>query len=270
MSVDNTLEFSTANRLTSANLTHSRLRENTIESIEQETHKLCNTKISYMIHESQLDLFIKKDYQVEACIPCYCDSRSALYIAKYFDNARAKEIGKTEHDSVLDAITSVSNESDIIPSGLSMVRLAQQSDAIDIAKLQFSKACHYATYNQSERAIIDDMQQGSDYLVFEFLNNIVAYVRVTYSSKSAVASISNIVIADHLDTLDVKRDLITHTNSHLTTLGISLIQTQCLSDNFDKNKVLHQAGFNFAGRLINQTYRHGEPVSVNVWSTPVA
>ncbi|MBQ4878971.1 hypothetical protein [Pseudoalteromonas luteoviolacea] len=269
MDVDSILEFNTVNRLTSANLINSSLKEHTIDSIEQETHKHCNTKISYIINESQFGLFSNKDYQIEAAVPSYCGSHDALYIAKYFDTTRAQEVGKLEHDSVLDVITSAPNEHDVIPSGLSMIRFAQHNDAMDIAKLQFSTNCHYTAFNQGERAIIDDMQQGNDYLVFEFLDNIVAYVRVTYLSHGNVANISNIVIADHLDTLDVKRDLITLTKSHLKSLGIVLLQSNCLSDNYDKNKILHQAGFNFSGRLINQRYQHGELLSVNVWSTPL-
>ncbi|MCF6440144.1 GNAT family N-acetyltransferase [Pseudoalteromonas luteoviolacea] len=242
------------------------LCDNTLHHIENTANQNRNTKVLLQVKESNSLALMSNGYQIEATIPkLYCNE-DAIFAAKYLDSQRKIEENSGLYDEILEHVISNTDNVEATQHNTSMARLANRSDARGIAKLFANDDTLYSHQQEDEPKIKASMQGEHEYVVIDYLDNIVAAVNIKHDAKTKSCFVQDLSVASFVQSQGMATTLIDFVLDRLLRNDVKTIHCQCIADDYAMNKVLARHEFNFGGRLTNQIIAQDQLHSVNMWS----
>lgn len=262
----NTIRFGKLNDrvyITDATIEVPNTFHNEVESFAKEGGY---SKIIAKVKGAQVLPFLKRGYQIEATVPGYFGLQDAIFISRFFDEERAS----CDHMDLSDGIINeVQNVDSWEPGSFAqpvLFRKCNQSDVRALSKLYQLAFSSYGSPIGDENYIKNSIDSGVDYFCVEYMNAIVACVRIEYEKDAPNARLYDTVVLSQFRNEGIASALIFEASKYLKNNDVQFIYSVCRASSFAINKVFARLGFEYGGRLINNNLVNNKLVSMNVWS----
>ncbi|MBP2031214.1 putative beta-lysine N-acetyltransferase [Methanohalophilus levihalophilus] len=224
------------------------------------------SKIFTKVPESFKKLFCKRGYICEASIPKYYDGiKDAVVMSKFLDPERSINRLNEMHKNVIETALSkeeISHSS--LPSGYSIKKCTQE-DIENMADV------YQETFETYPFPIHDQ-----DYLRKTMEENIIYFgvfkdgKIVALSSAEIDYEHSNVEMTDFATLSDFRgkglsSQLLISMDKEMKILGIKTAYTIARASSDGMNIVFAKCGYDYCGRLINNTNISGDIESMNIW-----
>jgi putative beta-lysine N-acetyltransferase len=224
------------------------------------------SKIIAKVKDAQVLPFLKRGYQIEATVPGYFGLQDAIFISRFFDEERAQCDHMDLSDDILNEVQNVDTWQ---PSSFSQpvfFRKCNQADVRALSKLYQLAFSSYGSPIGDEHYISHSIKNGVDYFCVEYMDAIVACVRIEYEKDAPNARLYDTVVLSQFRNEGIASALIHEASKYLKNNGVEFIYSVCRASSFAINKVFARLDFEYGGRLINNNLVNNKLVSMNVWS----
>lgn len=221
------------------------------------------TKIFAKIPESKLQAFKNANFKVEAEIPgFYNGSEAAVFIGKYFDPQRKVE--DNDYEQIMRITKSKSVDNRQVRSDLAIRRcvLGDVSEMAEVYKEVFP-SYPFPIFNPEYLA--ETMESHVVYYCIEIEGRIVALSSAEMDLKSQNAEMTDFATVPAMRGQGLAFDLLKTMESEMDEFNIKTAYTIARAVSPGMNITFFKAGYQFGGRLINNTNISGQIESMNVW-----
>lgn len=223
-------------------------------------------KIIAKVQDSHVLPFLKHGYEIEATVPGYFGIQDAIFVSKFIDEKRKK----CKHEEACDDILlKLEQETAWDPTSFNqpvVFRKSNESDAFSIAKLYQHTFNHHGQPVFDAEFIQQSLKQGVEYYCVEYLETIVACVRIEREHNARNARLYDMVVLSHLRNSGIGTALINQVKHYLKKSDIEFVYSVCRAPSYAVNKVFARLDFEYGGRLTNNNLVDRDLVSMNVWS----
>lgn len=224
------------------------------------------SKIIAKVKDAQVLPFLQRGYQIEATVPGYFGLQDAIFISRFFDESRAE----CDHSDLSDGIINEVQNADLWqPSSFSqpvLFRKCNQADVRALSKLYQLAFSSYGSPIGDENYISRSIDSGVDYFCVEYMDAIVACVRIEYEKDAPNARLYDTVVLSQFRNEGIASALIFEVSKYLKSNDVEFIYSVCRASSFAINKVFARLDFEYGGRLVNNNHVNNKLVSMNVWS----
>ena len=225
------------------------------------------SKIFAKVPESACPLFLKKEYEVEACIPSFYDGEeTGLFLGKFLQKDRQNSFDQEMIQSVLKTAEEKAAlaDSPTLPEPMRW-RICRPDDAEKMAEA-------YLHIFETYPFPIHD----PDYLRETMADNVV-YFAVECDEKIVSLASSDMYIEDrHVEMTDfatlpeyrknrLATFLLSVMEEEMRRLGLKLSYTIARAISYGMNITFSRMGYQYSGTLLNNTNISGSLESMNVW-----
>jgi len=224
------------------------------------------SKIFTKVPESFRKLLSERNYHCEASIPGYYErEEDAVIMSKFLDEKRSINCLNEQHEDIITTALSKEKELDLtLPSGYSIRECGKQ----DVEQMTEVYQSTFATYPFP----IHDPK----YLLKTMEDNVVYFG--VFKEKKAVALSSSEIDIEHfaVEMTDfatmpefrgkgLSSHLLMKMGEEMKAKGIRNAFTIARAGSYGMNIVFAKCGYEYCGRLVNNTNISGEIESMNIW-----
>ncbi len=207
--------------------------------------------------------FEKLGYQREAFIAGYFSGTDMHFMVRYLNEERASSPRLGDEDALVRAVL-------LVPPGGSSVsnhdiKFATPADDEALAKLYKDSFRVYPTPVNDPAYVRKTIDEGTVYAFIRDGNRIVSAASAEINAKYHNAELTDCATADGYEGRGYMRALLTALESRLRGMGITCCYTIARSASFGMNKVFHQLGYKFGGRMIKNCMIYSGMEDMNVW-----
>ncbi|MDZ4713923.1 MAG: putative beta-lysine N-acetyltransferase [Cytophagales bacterium] len=202
-------------------------------------------------------------YEQEAIVSKYFAGTDMHFLARYFAEARrVNEKAKQEDDIIrkLLASTPAGEKSDT-----SRVLFGGPDDADELAGLYKRVFPVYPTPVGDPHHIRKTMAAGTLYALIRDGHGLMSAASAEVNRKYLNAELTDCASAEEVQGKGYMRMLLTALESTLKSQGIGCFYTIARSESYGMNKVFHQLGYSFGGRMTNNCIIFSGMEDMNVW-----
>ncbi|OEU65436.1 MAG: putative beta-lysine N-acetyltransferase [Desulfovibrio sp. S3730MH75] len=225
------------------------------------------SKIFAKIPESQAVSFLSCGFEKEAEVPNMFDGEAGVFLSLYRYPWR-KEVSNTDElDNVLSVAQSKHGKGNVstLPSTLYMRRLSLE-DASELAKLYGQTFETYPFPITDPEFIRQEMGGGVRFMgVFEG-DKIVGAASAEVSKDGLSAEMTDFAVNPEFRAMGIAGALLRALEKDCDQTGIKCLFTIARGCSYGINSLFSKGGYEYAGRLINNTNISGSLESMNVWS----
>jgi putative beta-lysine N-acetyltransferase len=244
----------------------------TVEKLDQLAERENYSKIFAKIPCPESGMFLEHGYREEARVPgFYNGQEDGCFLARYLDPARAEETNRERHEQVMQASFdgvdgALHNE---LPEGLRW-RECDPADAEAVAGVYREVFETYPFPIHDPAYIRKTMETHVIYFGVWKGDKLVAL-----SSSEMDEDASNVEMTDFATLPEARKQgigvfLLHRMDERMTERGIKTGYTIARAVSFGMNITFARCGYEYAGRLINNTNISGNFESMNVWHKPLA
>jgi putative beta-lysine N-acetyltransferase len=229
------------------------------------------SKIFAKVPEHQSDIFFAAGFEEEARIPGFYDGKTtAIFMALYLNVKRAEELEAGKMDEILKL--ALDKQDDNCRSDLNSdftLRICQEDDAEVMANIYRKIFPSYPFPIYDSSYIVETMRSHVDYFGIEADGQLIAISSAEMDMQSSNAEMTD------FDTLPEWRGngfgqfLLARMEQEMKIKNIKTTYTIARAMSIGMNVTFSKAGYQFGGRLKNNTNISGQIESMNVWHKKV-
>ena len=237
-----------------------------LDKLDALAEKESYSKIFTKVPESFKKLLCDRDYLCEASIPRYYDGKeNAVIMSKFLDDKRSIDCLNEMHENVVTTALSKRNDQQTnIPSEYS-IRICDKGDITQMADL------YKKTFETYPFPIHDP-----NYLLKTIEDNVVYFGAfkeekiIALSSSEIEYGHSNVEMTDFATLPEFRgkglsSQLLLKMEDDMKSKGIKTAYTIARASSYGMNIVFAKCGYEYCGRLINNTNISGNIESMNIW-----
>lgn len=224
------------------------------------------SKVTAKIKETDLESFINAGYCIEGFIPQYYSDSANLFIAAYYlDIERIYENNPAEYQRVLDisqttaCCKKISNYPDIT------IRQCTPDDAKKMTGVYKKVFRTYPFPIFDEEYIHQTMQTHVDYYCVEINNRLTALASAEIDYQNKAAEMTDFATLSSHRSQGYASRLLDYMEKATRKKNIQTFFTIARAGSYGINITFARAGYNFGGRLKNNTDIAGNIESMNIW-----
>lgn len=207
--------------------------------------------------------FTQNGFAEEATIVGYFSGITMHFLAKYLLASRGQSSkAKTEDDIIR---TLLANPPYAESSPLVQVEFAGPSDAEELARLYGALFKVYPTPVSDADHIRLTMKDGTVYVVVRDNGRILSAASAEINQKHHNAELTDCATAAGYEGKGLMRALLLELEKSLRAKGITCLYTIARSESFGMNKVFHQLGYTYGGRMTKNCMIFSGLEDMNVW-----
>jgi len=226
------------------------------------------TKIFAKVPASQADMFLRSGYRKEASIPGFYNGREdGLFLACYFDNERKKERLEQEIEKVLNVAIQKERQQvdeDSLSSG-AVIRQCRPDDAEKMSQLYQNVFPTYPFPISNPGYISKTMMDHIVYFGVEIDGEFVSLASSEMDTEAENAELTDFATLPEHRGNGYAGCLLSRMEKEMRTRGIKTAYTIARALSAGMNIIFAKAGYDYGGRLINNTNISGRIESMNVW-----
>jgi putative beta-lysine N-acetyltransferase len=249
-----------------------KLKQAKPEDIMQPLLKLCQkhgySKIFARLPASHAEIFLQNQFEIEAKVPnFYCGSEEALFLGRYFNRKRRQPQELQKQEQILELAISKANSGKHTnpPTEQPMARLCRPADIPAMAKLYQQVFASYPFPIDDHDFLLKSMSEQVIYYGIWQKKHLVALASAELDLKQQNAEMTDFATLPSLRGTGYANLLLKRLEQKVTRLGISTAYTIARAMSPGMNITFARQGYQFAGRLINNTNICGKIESMNVW-----
>lgn len=217
--------------------------------------------------KEQFLLLLERGFQCEAMIDQYFLGSDGYFFCKYYSIDRKRSEQWLTEDGILHSIQQLTtNVNTISPPTEYELKLIQEEDAVALAQLYKNVFKIYPTPLHDpeyiKKTINDD---GTIYYAFQIGNAFVSAASAEVNSFYKNAELTDCATLTNHRKHGLMKILLEKLEEKLVSKGIFCSYSIARASSFGMNAVLHQLGYHYRGRLINNCYIFETLENMNVW-----
>lgn len=223
-------------------------------------------KIFAKIPAAQGDDFLAAGFSREAEIPdFYAAGQGAWFMACYLDQKRAHEENRQEFDELISWTQNrAAKKPPTLPGG-ARIRGCRAEDSEKMAALYRQVFASYPFPIFEASFLKQSMDDNVDYFSVEMMGQLLALASAEKDEKAGNAEMTDFATLLPWRGHGFAGQLLTAMESRIRQAGFHLAYTIARARTVGMNLTFARAGYNFAGRLVNNTNIGGQIESMNVW-----
>lgn len=226
-------------------------------------------KMIVYIKMEQIDHCFEFGLQMEGMIDHFFLGSHAYIMTKYYKNDRKISKYWTEEDEI---IQEVRKKERAVPMKLGNdydLRKANINDATELAQLFRDVFEIYPTPMHERDYIVEQMNQGTIFAVVTFRDKIVSCASAEINQSYKNAEITDCLTVPSMRKLGLLKHIIAFLENELRKNQIFCSYSLARALSFGMNASLHQLGYQYRGRLVNNCFIFDKLENMNIWVKPL-
>lgn len=209
---------------------------------------------------------LEKGYQFEAMIDHYFLGSDGYFFCKYFTPERRNSEYILKEDEIVKRVQALSQSIETIsPPKEYKLMLVQEEDAQMLARLYQQVFKIYPTPLHNPDYIKETIAEGTVYYAFTFGDEIVSAASAEINFAYKNAELTDCATLSAHRKFGLMKILLEKLEEQLKAKGIFCSYSIARSLSFGMNAALHQLGYHYRGRLINNCFILDKIEDMNVW-----
>ena len=220
-------------------------------------------KVIIKSRKDELDFFLVNGFVQEAKVPGYFTGVDMYLLVKYPHVSRGLST-KLDQEEII--ITNVLRESpNTEPVNTTEVEIASGEDADELTKLYSSVFKVYATPINMPGYISKTIKEGMVYAIIRENEKIVSSASAEINVQYRNAELTDCASLPEAQGKGHMKKLLTKLEGMLFQRNIKCLYTIARAESYGMNKVFHQLGYSYSGRMINNCNIYSGLEDMNVW-----
>jgi len=210
--------------------------------------------------------FLQFGFQCEAMVDGFFRGSDAYYFTKYFEAQRKISPSWIVEDGIIHNVQNLPalNRKTDIPNNYTL-RKMEKTDAVSLSSLYKEVFQIYPTPLHDPDYIQKTMDNGTVYYGFICDGNIVSCASAEINSFYCNAELTDCATLSQHRKFGLMKHLLEILEIELKQQGIYCAYSIARAQSFGMNAALHQLGFHYRGRLMNNCYIFNKLEDMNVW-----
>lgn len=222
-----------------------------------------------LIIKSRMEQFgtlIEYGFRYEGRIEGYFLGSDCLFFSKFYSSDRKASNHWLKEEAIMSSVSLLERQSNYVhPPTQYLMKKMGEKDAARLAKLYQQVFQIYPTPLNKPNYIKKTMQEGTIYYGFECDGEIVSAASAEVNLFYKNAELTDCAtLTDHRK-YGLMKILLIRLEKELKEKGIYCSYSIARSLSFGMNAALHQLGYRYQGRLINNCYIYDKLEDMNVW-----
>jgi len=232
------------------------------------------TKIFAKVPQSKTQPFLDAGYSIEAQIPGFFKGKdTACFLSYYLDPARQIAHDLKELDSILaltrEKQTALSDSNPGTSNPLITLKQCTAHDAPAVSQLYQRVFPSYPFPIHDPDYIRQTMKTHIQYYAFESEGQLVALSSAEMDQTQQNVEMTDFATLPRWRGKGLAVQLLTFMETQMKAQGMTTAYTIARAISASINITFARMGYNYNGRLINNTHISGQIESMNVWSKPL-
>jgi len=207
--------------------------------------------------------FEKLGYHREAFIAGYFSGTDMYFLVRYLGDERAFSPRLADEEALIRSVLILPRQQTSVPAP--NIVYATVADVLTLAELYRSSFRIYPTPVGDPVYIKRTIDDGTVYVFIRDGSRIVSAASAEINKKHHNAELTDCATAEGFEGKGYMRALLSELESHLHGRGITCPYTIARSASFGMNKVFHQLGYQFGGRMVKNCMIYSGMEDMNVW-----
>lgn len=245
------------------------IRGNIVEAIHLAEELALHSKAEKLIVKARKEQFVmllEKGFQCEAMIDQYFLGSDGYFFCKYYSHERRNsEVTYKEDEIVKNVQLLEQNVGGIAPPSEYQLKLIQNEDAEKLAELYGKVFKIYPTPLHEPEYIAKTIEEGTIYYAFTHGDEIVSAASAEVNFFYKNAELTDCATLPEHRKYGLMKVLLEQLETQLISKGIYCSYSIARALSFGMNAALHQLGYDYRGRLMNNCYIFDKIENMNVW-----
>jgi beta-lysine N6-acetyltransferase len=237
-----------------------------VEKVEELAVHLKVEKVIIIGRKEHYTRLLEKAFQCEAMVDHFFNGSDAYYFTKFFSMERKKNDYWMSEDRIIENVSKLARNQvkQIIPDGYELENL-NKKDADYLAKLYQEVFPIYPTPLHDPDYIRKTMEQGTLYYGFVHGQNIVSAASAEVNDRYHNAELTDCATLPAHRKYGLMKHVLEKVAGELKKNRIYCAYSIARAQSFGMNAVLHQLGYEYRGRLMNNCYIFDKLENMNMW-----
>lgn len=237
-----------------------------IEKVEEIAIQLKAEKMIIIGRREHYTNLLEQAFQCEAMVDRFFNGSDAYYFTKFFSRERKQSDDWITEDSVIKSVSKlVRNQAkQVIPAGYELKDF-NKTDADQLAKLYQEVFQIYPTPLHDPDYIRKMMEQETIYYGFIYEGHIVSAASAEVNKRYHNAEVTDCATLPAHRKYGLMKHVLEKLAGELKKNGIYCAYSIARAQSFGMNAVLHQLGYEYRGRLMNNCYIFDKLENMNMW-----
>lgn len=244
------------------------IRGNIVEAIEKAeelVHVYQAEKLIVKGRHEQYEKLVEHGFQCEAVIDSYFLGSNLYFFCKYYTNERRTSNQWFQEDQIVKQVLAIEGQKQIIPPADCQMEKCSYKDADALASLYGKVFRIYPTPLNDPQYIRKTLDEGTIYYGFFSNGEIISAASAEVNSLYKNAELTDCATLPEHRKHGLMRFLLEKLEDELKSSGIYCVYSIARSLSFGMNAALHQLGYTYRGRLMNNCYIFDKLEDMNVW-----
>ncbi|WP_445475443.1 putative beta-lysine N-acetyltransferase [Methanococcoides methylutens] len=237
-----------------------------LDELDALAEKASYSKIFTKVPGSFKELLCDRNYLCEACIPRYYDGKEdAVVMSKFLDDKRSINCLNEMHEDVIR--TALSKEKGL-PSNLSSEYSIRKCDKQDIEQMADVYQKTFDTYPfpiHDPEYLLKTMEDNVEYFGVFKEGKAVALSSAEIDYEHSGIEMTDFATLPEFRGKGLSSHLLIRMAEEMKAMGIKTAFTIARASSYGMNIVFAKCGYEFCGRLVNNTNISGSIESMNIW-----
>lgn len=245
---------------------YSGVMEEIVSSIDLFIGKHQIQKAIIFAYQKDLQALYAKGFIVEAIINKFFNGADAYYAVKYYSNDRRTSLAWMKEDEILFNVSQYEKEplSKHLPAEYQLIKAAK-NDSEALSELYQAVFNIYPTPLNNPSYIRETMNQKCIYYFIKHKDRMISAAAADLNLSNRNAEITDCATLPSYRKLGCMKMLVTNLEKELMNQHIYHVYSIARALSFGMNKCLHQLGYTYSGRLMNNCYIFNKLEDMNVW-----
>lgn len=244
------------------------IRGNIVEAIEKAEELVYVYQAEKLIVKGRLEqyeMLVEHGFQCEAVIDRYFLGSNLFFFCKYYTNERRTSNQWLQEDQIVKQVLAIEGQKQIIPPADCQMRKCSYKDVDALASLYRQVFQIYPTPLNDPQYIRKTLDEGTIYYGFFSNGELISAASAEVNSLYKNAELTDCATLPEHRKHGLMKFLLEKLEEELKSSGIYCVYSIARSLSFGMNAALHQLGYTYRGRLMNNCYIFDKLEDMNVW-----
>lgn len=227
-------------------------------------------KTSVRCHKDQYEELLKFGFEIEGSIPGYFKGKDAYVISHFTPGWRKRSPRLNDANKIIADLKTESGSVEIKPlnAKANIYRATQQniSQMVSIFRQVFKT---YPSPVKHPDYLKAAMATDAVYMMSSWNGDMLAVAGAEIDRNNLNAEMTDCATLPQARGRGLMKHILSSLEENLKKKGIITAYALCRSTNIAMNKVFHQLGYQYSGRMINNCDIAGQFEDMNIWAKPL-
>lgn len=220
-------------------------------------------KLILKVRPQDVAFFKSKGFEQEAFIAGYFSGIDMHFMVRYLSAERSHSPREADEAAIIRAVLLTPSNSS--PAIHVPVKFAEVTDAEDLARLYRKSFRIYPTPVYDSVHVRKTMEEGTVYAFVREGDKVISAASAEINTTYKNAELTDCATAEGHEGKGYMRALLLALEEDLKSRGITCCYTIARSASFGMNKVFHQLGYTYGGRMTQNCMIYSGMEDMNVW-----